>query len=163
MVGLASAKAEMKSEFEGVERAGMTLGQQMLAQRDRQAGFRLEWEVRNAARARGADGAEIEKVVARARSEFVLVNGEARALAGDGKTVLRREDGGLVTVEEWVAGAVPVRARAVGTLGPSPVAVAGPLPMKNPFKRGSWNLTEQMRLQRRDPELAARLRAEGER
>jgi len=154
----------MRSEFEGVERAGMTLGQQMLAQRDRQAGFRLEWEVRKAARARGADQGEIERVVARARSEFVLVNGEARAVAPDGKTVLRRKDGGLVTVEEWVAGAVPARARAVGTLGPSPVVVvAAPPAMRNPFKRGSWNLTEQMRLERRDPELAARLRAEGER
>ncbi len=138
----------------------MTLGQQMLAQRDRQAGFRLESEVRKAAAARGADRAEIEKVVERARAEFVFVNGEARAMGPDGKSALRREDGGLVTVEEWVAGAVPVSARAVGTLGPSPVAVAAV--KKNPFKRESWNLTEQMLLQRRDPELAERLRGEVE-
>jgi hypothetical protein len=31
--------------------------------------------------------------------------------------------------------------------------------VKNPFRKESWNLTEQMRLQRTDPGLAARLKA----
>jgi hypothetical protein len=31
--------------------------------------------------------------------------------------------------------------------------------VKNPFRRESWNLTEQMKLQKSDPALAARLRA----
>ena len=30
---------------------------------------------------------------------------------------------------------------------------------KNPFKKETWNLTEQMRLQKSDPQLAARLKA----
>jgi hypothetical protein len=30
---------------------------------------------------------------------------------------------------------------------------------KNPFRKESWNLTEQMRLLRSDPSLAARLKA----
>jgi hypothetical protein len=31
--------------------------------------------------------------------------------------------------------------------------------VKNPFRKETWNLTEQMKLQRTDPQLAARLRA----
>jgi hypothetical protein len=31
---------------------------------------------------------------------------------------------------------------------------------KNPFKRESWNLTEQMRITKADPKLADRLQAE---
>jgi hypothetical protein len=31
--------------------------------------------------------------------------------------------------------------------------------LRNPFRRESWNLTEQMRLQKTDPQLAARLKA----
>ncbi len=31
--------------------------------------------------------------------------------------------------------------------------------LRNPFRRDSWNLTEQMKLQKSDPQLAARLKA----
>jgi hypothetical protein len=31
--------------------------------------------------------------------------------------------------------------------------------VKNPFRRETWNLTEQMKLQKSDPALAARLKA----
>jgi hypothetical protein len=31
--------------------------------------------------------------------------------------------------------------------------------VKNPFRKESWNLTEQMKLQKSDPALAARLKA----
>jgi hypothetical protein len=31
--------------------------------------------------------------------------------------------------------------------------------MKNPFRKESWNLTEQMRLLKKDPTLAARMQA----
>jgi hypothetical protein len=31
--------------------------------------------------------------------------------------------------------------------------------VKNPFRKDSWNLTEQMRLLKSDPGLAARLKA----
>jgi hypothetical protein len=34
------------------------------------------------------------------------------------------------------------------------------LPVANPYRRKTWNLTAQMRLQRRDPRLARRLKAE---
>jgi hypothetical protein len=31
--------------------------------------------------------------------------------------------------------------------------------VKNPFRKESWNLTEQMKLQKSDPGMAARLKA----
>jgi hypothetical protein len=31
--------------------------------------------------------------------------------------------------------------------------------VKNPFRKETWNLTEQMKLQKSDPQLAARLKA----
>jgi len=31
--------------------------------------------------------------------------------------------------------------------------------VKNPFRKESWNLTEQMKLMKSDPQLAARLKA----
>jgi hypothetical protein len=31
--------------------------------------------------------------------------------------------------------------------------------VRNPFRKESWNLTEQMKMQRTDPTLAARLKA----
>lgn len=33
------------------------------------------------------------------------------------------------------------------------------LPKRNPFRRKTWNLTEQMQLTRRDPRLARKLKA----
>jgi len=34
--------------------------------------------------------------------------------------------------------------------------------VKNPFRRETWNVTEQMAMQRTDPQLAARLKAAAE-
>jgi len=109
---------------------------------------------------------EAEGLLEKARVAFVFVNGEAQALKGDRKTPLRREDGGLVTVGEWVDQVrsaecgVGNGGKAAATFGPSPVAL--PERAKNPFAWESWNLTEQMRIQRRDPELAARLKENAE-
>jgi hypothetical protein len=34
------------------------------------------------------------------------------------------------------------------------------MPMRNPFRKKFWNLTEQMRLRKTDPQFAAKLEAE---
>ncbi len=112
------------------------MAEQMSVARDRQASFRLEAEVRKAARARDLDAREVEDLVQRARGAFVFVNGEAQAVDGKRQPV-RREDGGLVTVEEWMhltlnpspqggEGHQSGERRAVGTFGPSPVALPNP-------------------------------------
>jgi hypothetical protein len=133
-----------------------SMADQMEQQRAAQARIRLEAEVRAAALKGGADRKEADEMVARSREVFVIVNGEAQAMAG--KTALMAGDGaGLLSVAEWVERQGPAP-RPAATLGPSPVAV--PVARKNPWRRVSWNLTEQMRISRRDPELAGRLQAE---
>ena len=41
----------------------------------------------------------------------------------------------------------------------APVGSVEQRSVKNPFRKESWNLTEQMKLQKTDPQLAARLKA----
>jgi hypothetical protein len=48
--------------------------------------------------------------------------------------------------------------RPLGAGGAGAHGVAG----RNPFRRETWNLTEQMKLQKTDPHLAARLKAAAE-
>jgi hypothetical protein len=57
-----------------------------------------------------------------------------------------------MTLEDWVA----ARLDAIAAAAPDPaIALATP----NPFCRATWNLTRQMRLQKLNPALAARLKA----
>jgi hypothetical protein len=138
------------------ETEGLSIGQLMERQRAAQARIRQDSEVRAAARRRGASLAEAYDLARQARGVFSIVNGESCAVAADGRTVIMNEDGSArLTVAEWVARQVPEVPRA-STLGPT----VAPLPpvQRNPWRRASWNLTEQMRTWRRDPELARRLR-----
>ena len=126
-----------------------TVTQQMQAYRDQQAQLRLDAEVRSAALRRGAAEEKAAELVTRARQVFLVEDGHARPVKPDGKTPWRRPDGWLITVEDWVAASLSTEDMAVsGTL----------LPQKNPFKRETWNLTEQMRLQKQNPQVAAQLR-----
>ena len=138
----------------------------MERQRVDQAYVRLQSEVRQLARAQGLDRAAVEALAEQSRAVFRIVNGEAQAMGSDGRTALRDGSGALLSVGAWVTrqgrgskdeGRGPA---LQGTFGPTPVAL--PVRVRNPFKRATWNLTEQMRLQRRDPELAERLRDEAD-
>ena len=143
-----------------------SVAQQMEERRADQAYLRLQAEVRQVARAQGMNRAEAEALAEQSRAAFRIVNGEAQAVGSDGRTALRDGTGALLSVGAWVERHLTPAlspkggegARLHGTFGPTPVPL--PVRLKNPFARGSWNLTEQMRLQRRDPELAARLRDE---
>jgi hypothetical protein len=92
--------------------------------------------VRQAARAYRLEAAEVDDLVQRSRSAFVIINGEPRPIHPDANTPLRRHDGRLLTIPEWVE----------RTTGASAGAAHATVPAKNPFKRASWNLTEQMLL-----------------
>src|SRR5437899_776798 len=96
----------------------MTMGEQISAARDRQAGFGLNAEVRKAARAHGLNAKEEDALVQQARVAFVFVNGEARAMAGHPKEPIRNVEGGLVTVKEWVT---QVRSAECGVQNEGPV------------------------------------------
>jgi hypothetical protein len=46
-----------------------------------------------------------------------------------------------------------------GAAGNGSGGVGGNRSVKNPFRKDTWNLTEQMKLLKTDPQLAARLKA----
>ena len=98
---------------------------------------------------------------------FKLVNGAPRAFEADGSTVRYGRDGVTpMTLEEWVDAQVADAPHLFesnaggGAAGNGAGGAAGSgRSAKNPFRKESWNLTEQMKLQKTDPALATRLKA----
>lgn len=117
---------------------------------------------------RGLRPTAIADITARARTVFKLVNGAPAAFEADGKSVRYGKDGLTpMTLEEWVDTQVSeaphlFESNAGGGAAGNASGGGGNRPhglVKNPFKKETWNLTEQMRLQKSDPQLAARLKA----
>ena len=130
--------------------------------------IQIDQGVITAATKRGLRPTALTDITARARQIFRLVNGVPRALESDGQTVRYGRDGvSPMTLEEWVDTQVAdaphlFEANAGGGAAGngSGGAGSGGSGQKNPFKKGpDWNLTEQMRLTKSDPGLAARLKA----
>ena len=99
---------------------------------------------------------------------FRLVNGVPTAYEADGTTVRAGKDGiSPLNLEEWVDALVSDAPHLFesnsggGAAGNTSGGGGGHRPQgKNPFRRESWNLTEQMKLIKSDPQLAARLKAQ---
>jgi hypothetical protein len=127
--------------------------------------IQIDQGVITAASKRGLRATAIPDITSRARSTFKLVDGAPTAFAEDGKTVRAGKDGVTpMTLEEWVDAQVSeaphlFESNAGAGAGALPPGRTGGLTTKNPFKRETWNLTEQMRLQKSDAQLAARLKA----
>ncbi len=114
----------------------------------------------------------IPDITARARTVFRLANGVPTAFESDGKSVRFGMDGMTpMTLEEWVdlqvseaphlfeanAGGGAASDGSGGAAGGAPGRANRSV--KNPFRKETWNLTEQMKLMKTDPQLAARLKA----
>lgn len=118
-----------------------------------------------AATKRGLRGSAIPDITARARNVFRLVGGVPTAFEADGQTVRLGKDGGAaMTLDEWVEQQVADAPHLFESNAGSGAASngsggVGNRSVKNPFRKETWNLTEQMRLQRTDPGMAARLKA----
>ena len=114
---------------------------------------------------RGLRASAIPDITARARMNFKLVNGVPQAFEADGQTSRVGKDGFTpMTLAEWVDALVSdaphlFEANAGGGAAGSGSGGAGNRSVKNPFRKETWNLTEQMKLQKTDPQLAARLKA----
>ena len=116
---------------------------------------------------RGLRPTAIPDITARARTVFKLVNGAPQAFEPDGKTVRYGKDGITpMTLEEWVDAQVSDAPHLFesnaggGAAGNGAGGAAGSQrSVKNPYRKDSCNLTEQMKLQKTDPTLAARLKA----
>jgi hypothetical protein len=118
-----------------------------------------------AASKRGLRASAIPDITSRARSVFRLVNGVPTAFEDDGQTVRVGKDGtSPMNLEEWIEAQVSDAPHLFESNAGSGAAGngsggAGNRSVRNPFSKGTWNLTEQMKLQKTDPQLAARLKA----
>ena len=158
---LKTAKSEWDKKLSVLtsERDGLTA---------RLTSIQIDQGVTTVATKRGLRPTAIPDITSRARMVFKLVNGLPRAFEADGQTVRIGKDGITpMTLEEWVDSQVAeaphlfetnagggASGNASGGGGGSTRATG-----KNPFRKDSWNLTEQMKLQKTDPQLAARLKA----
>ncbi|HEY9173458.1 MAG TPA: hypothetical protein VI136_14320 [Verrucomicrobiae bacterium] len=129
--------------------------------------IQIDQGVLTAATKRGLRPTAIPDITARARTVFKLVNGGPRAFEADGQTVRYGRDGVTpMTLEEWVDTQVAdaphlFESNAGGGAAGNPAGggTGANRTVKNPFRKDTWNLTEQMKLIKTDPGLAARLKA----
>ncbi len=129
--------------------------------------IQIDQGVLTAATKRGLRPTALPDITARARQTFKLVKGVPQAFEANGKTVRYGKDGITpMTLEEWMDTQVSdaphlFEANAGGGAASNGAggAAASARTAKNPFRQESWNLTEQMKLQKTDPGLAARLKA----
>ena len=129
--------------------------------------IQIDQGVLTVATKRGLRPTAIPDITSRARVVFKLVNGAPRAFEADGTTLRYGKDGVTpMTLEEWVDAQVAdaphlFESNAGGGAASNGAggAAGSQRSVKNPFRKETWNLTEQMKLQKSDPGLAARLKA----
>src|SRR5512137_2880351 len=161
---LKTAKTEWDKQFSAVTGERDSLNARLTA-------IQIDQGVITVATKRGLRPTAIPDITARARTVFRLVDGAPRAFEPDGQTVRVGKDGITpMTLDEWVdlqvadaphlfeSNAGGGGGGAASQYGNGPGG-AGNRSVKNPFRRDTWNLTEQMRLLKSDPGLAARLKA----
>ena len=114
---------------------------------------------------RGLRSTALPDITARARTTFKLVNGVPQAFDADSQTARVGKDGVTpMTLAEWLDTQVSdaphlFESNAGGGAAGNGSGGVGNKSVKNPFRKETWNLTEQMRLQKTDPQLAQRLKA----
>jgi len=157
---LKNAKGEWDKQFAAVTAERDTLTSRLTA-------IQIDQGVITVATKRGLRPTAIPDITARARIVFKLVNGVPRAFEADGTTVRYGKDGvSPMTLEEWVDAQTSdaphlFESNAGGGAAGNPAGGGTGVnrSVKNPFRKDTWNLTEQMKLQKSDPALAARLKA----
>ncbi len=158
---LKAAKVEWDKQFNAVASERDSLNTRLTS-------IQIDQGVLTVATKKGLRPTAIPDITARARCVFRLVDGAPRAYEADGQTVRVGKDGFTpMTLDEWVdlqvADAPHLFESNAGGGGAtsqySNPGGAGGRSVKNPFRKDSWNLTEQMKLIKSDPQLAARLKA----
>ena len=157
---LKTAKGEWEKQFS-------TVSAERDALNTRLTSIQIDQAVVLEATKRGLRATALPDITARARTTFKLVNGVPQAFEADGQTVRSGKDGVTpMTLSEWVDAQVSDAPHLFesnaggGAAGNAPGGGATTrASVKNPFRKETWNLTEQMKLQKSDPALAARLKA----
>jgi hypothetical protein len=144
----------------------------VVAERDALTGrltaIQIDQAVVSEATKRGLRPTALTDITARARQTFKLVNGVPQAFDSDGQTARTGKDGvSPMTLAEWVDALVSdaphlfeanAGSGAAGS-GGGAAGNASARAARNPYRKETFNLTEQMKLQKSDPQLAARLKA----
>ncbi len=147
------------------EKQVVTLTSEREALNSRLTAIQIDQGVITAATKRGLRPTAITDITSRARTVFKLLNGAPKAFEADGQTVRYGKDGVTpMTLDEWVDSQVSEAPHLFESNAGSGAASngsggVGNRSVKNPFRKESWNLTEQMKLQKTDPNLAARMKA----
>jgi hypothetical protein len=155
---LKTARTDWERQFNGV-----------VAERDTLKTTLARLQIEDAAVAdatrRGLRSSALEDLKARALKNFALVDGVPRALEADGRTARVGKDGVTpLGIADWVEALVSEAPHLFeanvggGAAGDNSGGVANGS-ARNPFRKETWNLTEQMKLQKSNPQLAARLKA----
>lgn len=149
------------------EKQTAALGKRLEAADARLAGLLIDQGVLTLATKRGLRPTAVPDITARARGAVRLIEGAPVVVTGDGQSPRYGKDGvSPMTLEEWIetqASDAPhlfETNAGGGAAGTSPGGTGGSRQGgRNPYLRETWNLTEQMRLTKSDPGLAARLSA----
>lgn len=147
----------MEKRLQSAEQAASALSAQLLEKE-------IERNVVEAGTKLGLRSSAIPDIKARARNIFKISGSTIAAVETDGKTPVFGQDGvSPLTFDEWVTRQVveaPHLFEASAGGGATGHGSGGVAQRKNPFQRGpDWNLTEQMRLLKTDPNQAKRLQA----
>ena len=154
---LKTARAEWDKQFSAISAERDALNARLTS-------IQIDQAVVTEATKRGLRATALPDITARARTTFKLVNGVPQAFEADGQTVRAGKDGVTpMTLAEWVDMQVSdaphlFESNAGGGAAGNGSGGVGNRSVKNPFRKETWNLTEQMRLQKTDPQLAARLK-----
>ena len=157
---LKTAKTEWDKQFAAVTSERDSLNARLTA-------IQIDQGVITTATKRGLRPTAIPDITARARTVFRLMDGAPRAYEADGQTFRVGKDGITpMNLDEWVEQQVADAPHLFemnaggGAVGNGSGGAGGNnRSVKNPFRKESWNLTEQMKLTKTDPQLAARLKA----
>jgi hypothetical protein len=155
---LKTAKTEWEKQFSAVSTERDALNARLTS-------IQIDQAVVTEATKRGLRTTAMPDIAARARNTFKLVNGVPQAFEADGQTARVGKDGVTpMTLAEWVDMQVSdaphlFESNAGGGAAGNGSGGVGNKSVKNPFRKETWNLTEQMKLQKSDPQLAARLKA----
>src|SRR6267142_1137084 len=145
-----TAKAEWDKQFSAVTAERESLNSRLTA-------IQIDQGVTTVATKKGLRPTAIPDITARARTVFRLVNGVPTAFEADGKTVRIGKDGMTpMTLEEWLDAQVSeaphlFESNAGGGAAGNGSGGVGNRSVRNPYRKESWNLTEQMKLQKTDP------------
>lgn len=161
-VALMRERDELKRRFERSESDQVqAIAQERDALTSRLSAIQIDQAIVTEATKRGLRASAIPDITSRARSTFRLVNGFPQAFEADGQTAQVGRDGvSPMNLAEWIDQQVSEAPHLFesnaggGAVGNAPGGGGSARSnVKNPFRKETWNITEQMKLQKSDRDV----------